>query len=45
MDSGCTITARLTWDMRHAPIVGRDEDVRNIGVDAVEGALRRALQR
>ena len=31
--------------LRHVPIVGRDEDVRNIGVDAVEGALRRALQR
>jgi ADP-heptose:LPS heptosyltransferase len=29
----------------HVPIVGRDEDVRNIGVDEVEHALRHALQR
>jgi ADP-heptose:LPS heptosyltransferase len=31
--------------LRHVPLVGRDEDVRNIAVAAVEGALRRALQR
>ena len=31
--------------LRHVPIIGRDEDVRNIGVDEVESALRRALQR
>jgi hypothetical protein len=29
----------------HVPIVGRDEDVRNIGVDDVEAALRQALER
>lgn len=30
--------------LRHVPIVGRDEDVRNIGVDEVEAALRAALK-
>lgn len=29
----------------HVPIVGRDEDVRNIGVDDVEHALRQAMER
>jgi ADP-heptose:LPS heptosyltransferase len=29
----------------HVPIVGRDEDVRNIGVDDVESALRQVLER
>ena len=32
-------------ELRHAPIVGRDEDVRNITVDEVEAAVRQALQR
>ena len=31
--------------LTHVPIVGRDEDVRNIGVDDVEAALRRVLER
>jgi ADP-heptose:LPS heptosyltransferase len=32
-------------ELAHIPIVGRDEDVRNITVDEVERAVRQALQR
>jgi hypothetical protein len=42
LQQGCPSPNR---ELRHAPIVGRDEDVRNITVDEVETAVRRALQR
>jgi ADP-heptose:LPS heptosyltransferase len=42
LQQGCASPNR---ELRHVPIVGRDEDVRNIGVDEVERAVRQALQR
>lgn len=42
LQQGC---ASPNPELRHVPIVGRGEDVRNIAVDEVEQALRRALQR
>jgi ADP-heptose:LPS heptosyltransferase len=42
LQQGC---ASPNPELRHVPILGRDEDVRNIGVDEVERAVRQALQR